>query len=79
PTPAKDSDIWNYAAAHNLIIVTFDEDFSDFLSVKGAPPKIVWLRTGNLPTPQIAEKLLAAADLISSLYSDPQTDLIEIY
>ncbi|HEY5406605.1 MAG TPA: DUF5615 family PIN-like protein [Ginsengibacter sp.] len=37
--PLKDTEIWNYAKQNNLIIVTNDEDFVDFVQVKGFPPK----------------------------------------
>ncbi len=54
PVPATDLEIWDFAAKHHLTIVTFDEDFSDVLSVRGGPPKIVWLRMGNPSTHDIA-------------------------
>ncbi|MEZ4827755.1 MAG: DUF5615 family PIN-like protein [Bacteroidia bacterium] len=79
PFPVKDYEIWNYARQNNLIVVTFDEDFSDLLSLNGSPPKVIWLRTGNLPTSVIAAKLLASSELILSLSSDIETDIIEIY
>jgi len=37
--------------------VTFDSDFCDLNIIKGFPPKIIWLRTGNTTTKNI-EKLL---------------------
>ena len=36
-------------------IVTFDSDFYDFSSLLGFPPKIVWIRTGNMTTKNIAQ------------------------
>jgi predicted nuclease of predicted toxin-antitoxin system len=45
--PAKDIEIWNYAKANQFIIVTNDDDFADFVSLKGFPPKVVLLKTGN--------------------------------
>ncbi len=45
--PAKDAEIWEYAKQNDLIIVTNDEDFIDFINIKGFPPKVVLLRTGN--------------------------------
>ena len=43
----SDMEIWQYAKVNNYSIVTFDADFSDIAHLKGVPPKIVWLRTGN--------------------------------
>lgn len=45
--PAKDLEIWIYALQHDFIIVTNDDDFLDLARVKGFPPKVVLLRTGN--------------------------------
>ena len=47
PSPAKDIEIWNFALTNNLIIVTNDEDFLNFINFKEVPPKVVLLRTGN--------------------------------
>ena len=38
---ADDLSIWDYAKAHNLVIVTQDPDYSDWDKLRGAPPKIV--------------------------------------
>ena len=48
--PASDTEIWNYALANNLVIVTNDDDFLNFSNMKGFPPKVVLLRTGNQST-----------------------------
>lgn len=45
---ADDYQIWEYARQHEYTVVTFDRDIPDIGSVKGFPPKIIWLRTGNL-------------------------------
>lgn len=47
---ASDSEIYKYAKNHQLHIVTFDSDFADLSVIRGHPPKIIWLRTGNLTT-----------------------------
>ena len=30
--------------------MTFDSDFCDLITLKGFPPKIIWIRTGNTTT-----------------------------
>lgn len=40
-------EIWNYALNNDFIIVTNDNDFLNLAEVKGFPPKVVLLRTGN--------------------------------
>ena len=45
---AEDQKIWDFARQSNCVIVTFDIDFYEQQIIKGFPPKIVWLRFGNL-------------------------------
>lgn len=42
-----DSNIWQYAAAHALTIVTKDADFSDRVLVTEGGPNIIHIRVGN--------------------------------
>jgi len=69
-----DETLWNYAGENNWIILTKDADFFNKLTLHGAPPRVVWLRTGNLRRseqdamlatrmPQILD-LLGTADLV---------------
>ncbi len=44
----KDSEIWEYAKQHNLVIVTKDADFSDRILLAEPPPRIIHIRTGNM-------------------------------
>ncbi len=53
----SDIDIWSYAKENGFTIVTFDTDFADIANIKGCPPKIIWLRTGNLTTSNIVKIL----------------------
>lgn len=45
---ADDFEIWEYARQHDYTVVTFDKDIPAIGSVRGFPPKGIWLRTGNL-------------------------------
>ena len=49
-TDASDLEIWQYAKINGFAIVTFDADFADIAHIKGCPPKIIWLRLGNMTT-----------------------------
>ena len=60
PKPAKDTEIWNYAAANEYMIVTQDSDFLNLFETRGYPPKIVLLRVGNINRKE-AEKILIQA------------------
>ncbi|MDZ4791333.1 MAG: DUF5615 family PIN-like protein [Hyphomicrobiales bacterium] len=43
-----DGDVWNYAVAQGLTIVTKDADFSDRRLSTESGPRIIHIRTGNM-------------------------------
>jgi predicted nuclease of predicted toxin-antitoxin system len=72
PRPAKDTEIWNYAAANGYTIVTQDSDFLNLFETRGFPPKIILLRVGNMNRKAAEEILLnskpAILDLLNGDY-----------
>jgi predicted nuclease of predicted toxin-antitoxin system len=54
---ASDAEVWAYAAAHGLVIVSKDADFHQLSFLAGAPPKAVWLRRGNCTTDDVEAML----------------------
>jgi predicted nuclease of predicted toxin-antitoxin system len=73
---SDDVKIWQFAKQNDFTIVTFDADFFDISVLKGFPPKIIWLRTGNLTTSEIAElMILNYSDMISFIDSADQSCL----
>lgn len=77
---ADDLTIWNYAKNHNLVIVTQDSDYSDWNKLRGAPPKIVWLRCGNATVDKMHSKLRKAVDRIQTLNDpDAEVEVVEIW
>lgn len=67
---ATDSEIFEYAKNNNFIIVTFDSDFCDLNIMKGLPPKIIWIRTGNTTTKNLESLLRKRIDLIKLFMSE---------
>jgi predicted nuclease of predicted toxin-antitoxin system len=65
--PVEDKDVWNYALDNGYTIITKDADFVDLLELKGFPPKIVLLKTGNNSTQVIMELLINAKSMIEDL------------
>ncbi len=43
-----DADIWKYAAAHRLTIVSKDADFTDLALLDASGPSVIQLRVGNM-------------------------------
>lgn len=68
-TDATDTEIWLYSRTHDFTIVTSDSDFYDLVLVRGIPPKIIWIRQGNLTTIGVADLLLAKHQSIISFLS----------
>jgi predicted nuclease of predicted toxin-antitoxin system len=65
--PAQDIDIWNYALNNGYIIITKDNDFVDLLEIRGFPPKIVLLKTGNNSSKALAKLLITIKPMIEDL------------
>lgn len=63
---STDREIWEYAKQNNYSIVTFDADFYDMSNLYGHPPKIVWLRTGNRRTSDLANLLINKSLIIQA-------------
>lgn len=60
-TDASDS-IRNHALVNGYTIVTFDDDFVAYNPLYGPPPKIIWIRKGNLSNEALAKLLLATKE-----------------
>lgn len=66
-TDRRDTTIWDYAHQHGFVILTQDEDFFDLSSLRGAPPKVILLRTGNIPSTEVVEILQSHLLMIYTL------------
>jgi predicted nuclease of predicted toxin-antitoxin system len=76
--PAKDAEIWDYARKNNLIIVSNDEDFIDFMNFRGFPPKVILLKTGNQSSLYITNLLIQRKDEILVFSTSSEIGLLEI-
>lgn len=68
---ATDIDIWNFAKLKQFVIVNFDSDFYDLSLINGCPPKIIWIRKGNLNANQIFELLDEKHLIIRNFIENP--------
>ena len=75
---APDREVWELARSGNYVLVTQDADFADLSAVFGAPPTVVWLRTGNLGRSQCLKLLLDRRSAIETAVSETKA-LVEIY
>jgi predicted nuclease of predicted toxin-antitoxin system len=73
---APDAAIWEYAKANDLAFVTKDKDFAGLSMVRGAPPKVVLVQTGNSSTALIENVLRSNAIRISEFERDLKRSLL---
>ena len=52
-----DPTVWTLAQERDCLLVTKDEDFHRLSVLRGAPPKVIWLRLGNCTTDDVARLL----------------------
>jgi predicted nuclease of predicted toxin-antitoxin system len=75
---AHDIDIWQFARNNGYTIVTKDADFKDVSTLRGAPPKVIWLRIGNSTTKRVEEVLRLHANAIRMFINNPDDVILEI-
>lgn len=75
---ASDEQIWEHARQHGLAIVSKDTDFVALLALRGFPPKVVWLKSGNGPSALVERLLLAHRKDLEAFLADPGSGLLEI-
>lgn len=75
---ASDSQIWEYAKQNDLTIVTKDMDFYELALARGVPPKIVWLRCGNVSNRYLLALLVTQADTIEAFIGDAESICLEL-
>ncbi|MDP3069034.1 MAG: DUF5615 family PIN-like protein [Opitutaceae bacterium] len=54
---ADDGAIWRYAVAHEMIIVSKDEDFHFLALAPGSTGRFVWVKIGNCRKQVLLEKI----------------------
>jgi len=75
----KDRDIFLLAKRRgNIILLTKDADFSKLIDELGAPPKIIKLNTGNLPSKILWEKYKTAIKSAIEVLSNTDVEIIYI-
>jgi len=73
-----DGVIWQYARQNDLVIVSKDNDFRQLISLKGPPPKVVWLPVGNAGTEAIFQLLQDKLSILEAFKADPDAGLLPL-
>ena len=77
-SPAKDSEIWNHARSRGMLIVTNDEDFLVLSSLRGFPPKVLLLRTGNQSRQFLEQLIIRHKPQIELFLQSPEHGVLEL-
>jgi len=75
---ASDIEIFEFAKERSFAVVTFDADFVDLNTLRGTPPKIIYLNTGNLTTQSITELILQNLLTIQHYLKSETDEILEI-
>jgi predicted nuclease of predicted toxin-antitoxin system len=75
---AGDGVVWQRAIDLGCVLVTKDEDFHRLSVLRGAPPKVVWIRLGNCGTRDVASLLRERWPRIEEFVNDPVNALLEL-
>ena len=75
---ADDLSIWQFARQQNYTIVTQDNDFFELASLRGFPPKVIWLRLGNSSNLNVLHQLQAHFSDIKDFINSAEEACLEI-
>ncbi len=73
----SDEQLWLKAREQGFVLLTKDADFFDKILLAGAPPQIVWVRTGNLRRAALEQRITGEWASILALLET--SDLVEIH
>jgi predicted nuclease of predicted toxin-antitoxin system len=75
---AVDPQVWEVARDRGCLLVTKDEDFHRLALLRGAPPKVVWIRLGNCTTAAVADLLRRSHKLIRGFGEHEEATVLEL-
>lgn len=75
---ADDDAIWACARSNDFAIVSKDDDFRQRSFLLGHPPKVIWIRLGNVPTTRILLRLIEARQPVSTFLADEASSFLTI-
>jgi predicted nuclease of predicted toxin-antitoxin system len=62
----------------NIIIITKDEDFVDWVILKNPPPKIIWITIGNVKNKVLIEKIISSFEQIMNKFTVKSISFVEL-
>lgn len=75
---SPDIELWSFAKANGLAIVSKDKDFLSMLEAFGHPPKLIFLKVGNVKLAVVERVLMGNQQIIHSFLNDEGKGLLEL-
>ena len=75
---ASDLTICDFAALHDFVMVTKDEDFDRLVALRNFNPKLIRLTLGNTSNAATLQALLSAAPEITAALTGPNRGVVEL-
>jgi predicted nuclease of predicted toxin-antitoxin system len=75
----NDPQLWLIARTHRFIFVSKDRDVAELAVLRGAPPKVIWLRIGNCRTSAIEGALRSNFSVIEEFVKDAERVVLELF
>ena len=75
---ATDIELCDYAAHHDFVICSKDDDFQRLVAARGYRPRLIHVALGNVDNDAVLAALLAAADRLHLAFDDPTIGVVVI-
>jgi predicted nuclease of predicted toxin-antitoxin system len=69
---------WHYAKTNGFVAVSKASDFQEMSVLRGAPPKVVWLMSGNTSKASVISLLMSRKDQILWALADGSINCVEL-
>src|SRR3954447_22263376 len=76
---ASDIAMWQYARDNDFVLVSKDADFVELSTLRGYPPKVIWLRLGNCVTQDIHDAIRTNSIAITDLSRDRERGVLALF
>ena len=74
---AADIDIWQYALAHDYVVVSKDEDFMRYKRDASGKPRFIWVRTGNCKNRELIDTMVKHLPTVIELL-ESGSEMVEV-
>lgn len=64
---------------YDFLLVSKDADFVELSTLRGFPPKVLWLRLGNCGTRDIEDLIRSNYAWIAELSNDPERGVLALF